>query len=211
LDAIEIRDSNRFDLALVHWPMGFKEGEEFTPLDFEGKLIYSNVDFTETWQGFEDVHKAGLAKSIGISNFNRIQIEKLLKTAKVKPVINQVESHPYLTQTKLLEYCKNQNIVLEAYTPIGRGAILNDTVIASIASKHNKTSAQVLIRWQVQRGVVVIPKSTSKKRIIENFSVFDFELSSDDMIAIEKLNKNLRYIPFDEAKTHPDYPFNEPF
>jgi len=122
-----------------------------------------------------------------------------------------VESHPYLTQTKLLEYCKNHSIVLEAYTPLGRGAILNDTVIVGIAEKHNKTAAQVLIRWQTQRGVVVIPKSTSKKRIIENFSVFDFELSADEMSSIDKLNKNLRYIGYPEVKTHPYFPFSEPY
>nr|XP_020857189.1 prostaglandin-E(2) 9-reductase-like isoform X3 [Phascolarctos cinereus] len=171
------------DLYIIHCPMSFK--------------------------AMEKCKDAGLVKSIGVSNFNRRQLEMILNKPglKYKPVCNQVECHPYLNQSKLLEFCKSNDIILVAYSSLGthREApwvdqnsplVLEDPVLGAIAKKHNRTPAQVALRYQIQRGVVVLAKSFTEKRIKENFQVFDFQLTPEDMKAIDGLNKNLRYLIF---------------
>ncbi|XP_070328365.1 dihydrodiol dehydrogenase 3-like isoform X2 [Odocoileus virginianus] len=166
----------------------------------------------------------GLTKSIGVSNFNHKQLEKILNKPglKYKPVCNQVECHPYLNQSKLLEFCKSHDIVLVAYGALGSQRslqwldpnlpfLLEDPVLSAIAQKHKQTPALVALRYQIQRGVVVLAKSYNKKRIKENMQVFDFELTPEDMEAIDGINRNIRYYEYLMWADHPEYPFSEEY
>ncbi|XP_067907184.1 aldo-keto reductase family 1 member C23-like protein isoform X1 [Heterodontus francisci] len=213
------------DLYLVHWPMGLKPSEEeLFPEDASGKVLQSDVDFRETWAVMESCKDAGLVRSIGVSNFNRRQLEMLLKmpNLKYKPVCNQVECHPYLNQSKLLKYCKSNNIILMGYSPLGTSQdpkwfctsnpiLLNDLELKKIGEKHHKTAAQIALRYQVQRGVVVIPKSFNLGRMKQNKEIFDFQLTDEEMEAIDGLNKNCRYITLKQLLDHPKYPFHDEY
>nr|CAD7259979.1 unnamed protein product [Timema shepardi] len=190
------------DLYLVHWPMAFKEEGENMPKDAAGNIIFSEVDYVDTWKAMEDAVKQGLTRSIGISNFNSEQITRLLKTATIKPVTNQVECHPYLNQKKLIEFCRSKDIVVTGYSPLGSPdspflkpgdpLLLDDPKLKSLAKKYNKSPAQVVLRYSVQRGVVTIPKSVTKHRIQENLDIFDFELSKDDLAYLDSFDCNGR-------------------
>ena len=160
------------DLYLIHWP---------------------GVDkYKETWKAIEKLYKDGRVRAIGVSNFHVHHLEDLIRDAEIKPMVNQVEFHPHLTQKELRDYCKKEGIQLEAWSPLKKGELLNEPVLEDIAAKHNKSVAQVILRWDLQHGVVTIPKSIKEPRIIENSNVFDFELTAEEMEKIDGLNQDSR-------------------
>ncbi|XP_004425465.1 aldo-keto reductase family 1 member C15-like [Diceros bicornis minor] len=212
------------DLFIIHVPIAMKPGEELIPKDASGEVILDIVDLRDTWEALEKCKDAGLTKSIGVSNFNHKQLEMILNKPglKYKPVCNQVECHPYLNQSKLLEFCKSKDIVVVAYSALGSHRdpiwvekdspyLLEDPILNVIAKKHNRNPGQIVLRYQLQRGVVVLAKSFNEKRIKENFQVFDFELTPEDMKAIDGLNRNFRYDKMLFAVDHPYYPFSEEY
>ncbi|XP_012783399.2 prostaglandin-E(2) 9-reductase-like isoform X1 [Ochotona princeps] len=212
------------DLYIIHFPAALKPGGDIFPIDEHGKLIFDMVNLCDTWEAMEKCKDAGLAKSIGVSNFNRRQLEMILNKPglKYKPVCNQVECHPYLNQSKLLNFCKSKDIVVVAYSALGSHrdpkwvdqsspVLLDDPVICSLAKKHKRTPAQIALRYQLQRGVVVLAKSFNEKRIKENIQVFDFQLSSEDMKALDGLNRNFRYSTANAFVGHPNYPFSDEY
>jgi 2,5-diketo-D-gluconate reductase A len=163
------------DLYLIHWPAP-KRG-----------LLY-----VDSWKAMEKLKNEGVIRSIGVCNFHTHHIDEILKVAEHVPVLNQIELHPWLTQEKVLEYDTSHKIVTQAWSPLARGNILEEPMLETLAKKHGKSVAQVVLRWHIQRGVAVIPKSNSKERIIENMNVFDFELSEEQMASITALNTNSR-------------------
>jgi len=210
------------DLYLIHWPFGFKEGTgELMPSDEAKKPLGSDVDYLDTWKGMEECVKAGLTKTIGVSNFNKDQLTRLMASAEIKPVCNQVECHPYLPQSDLIKFCRENNITVVAYSPLGSPdrpwakpgdpSLMDDPKIVDIAKKYNKSPAQILIKFQTQRGVVVIPKSVTPARIKSNIEVFDFELTDDEIKTIEGLNRGWRACAFEVMKDHKYYAFNTPY
>ncbi|MFE0566404.1 aldo/keto reductase [Priestia megaterium] len=163
------------DLYLIHWPV-------------EGK-------YKEAWRALETLYKEGKVKAIGVSNFQVHHLKDLMEDAEIKPVINQVEYHPRLTQKELQAFCEKHHIQLEAWSPLMQGELLDNEVLTEIANKHNKSVAQVILRWDVQNGIITIPKSTKEHRIVENASIFDFELNKEEIERIDELNQNHRVGP----------------
>lgn len=160
------------DLYLIHWPGKNK--------------------FKETWKALEKLYKDGRVRAIGVSNFKIHHLEELLKDCEIKPMVNQVEFHPHLTQKDLLAYCQKEGIQLEAWSPLKQGQLVNDPVLTEIGKKYGKSAVQVILRWDLQNKVVTIPKSIKEQRIIDNANIFDFELSAEDMETIDGLNKDER-------------------
>ncbi|CRK15539.1 hypothetical protein BN1708_002768 [Verticillium longisporum] len=187
------------DLYLIHWPVSFSkpaEKKQRFPLAADGGVDVIDVPASETWKAMEALVKKGKIRSIGVSNFSKARIEDLLKTAEIKPAVNQIEAHPYLQQPELLEWSKQQDILITAYSPSGNNIYnlpkaLDDPEVAAIAKEVGRQPAQVLIQWAVQRGTVVLPKSVTPSRIEENFQ--DFELPAAALERINKLDKNHRY------------------
>ncbi len=163
------------DFYLIHWPAP-KRG-----------LLY-----VESWKAMEKLKNEGLIRSIGVCNFHTHHIDEILKVAEHKPVVNQIELHPWLTQENAIAYDNAHSIVTQAWSPLARGKILEEAMLEAMAIKHGKSVAQIVLRWHIQRGVAVIPKSNSKERIVENMNVFNFELSAEDVAAITALNTNFR-------------------
>ncbi|UNP79189.1 aldo/keto reductase [Bacillus nitratireducens] len=163
------------DLYLVHWPV-------------EGK-------YKDTWRALETLYKEGRARAIGVSNFQIHHLQDVLEDAEIKPMINQVEYHPRLTQKELQAFCKEQGIQMEAWSPLMQGQLLDNETLQEVADKYGKTTAQIILRWDLQNEVVTIPKSTKEHRIIANASIFDFELTKEDMEKIDALNQNHRVGP----------------
>jgi 2,5-diketo-D-gluconate reductase A len=167
------------DLFLIHWPL---------PTRYDG-------DYVSTWQALEEFYRAGRARSIGVSNFQPHHLRRLHGETQITPAVNQIEVHPYLTQDDVRAFCAEHQIAIEAWSPIAQGEVLEDPTIVSIARDVGKTPAQVVLRWHIERGDIVFPKSVTSARIRENIDIFDFELSGADVEAISALNRNERTGP----------------
>jgi 2,5-diketo-D-gluconate reductase A len=165
--------SDYVDLFLIHWPL---------------PTLYGG-DFVSTWNVLEEFAKDGRARSIGVSNFQTAHLDRLANGSQTVPAVNQIEVHPYLTNEAVRAYDREHGIVTEAWSPIAQGKVLGDEVIVGIADAHNKTPAQIVLRWHVQRGDIVFPKSVHRDRIKSNFEIFDFSLDSDEMSAITGLDR----------------------
>ncbi|HKJ41355.1 MAG TPA: aldo/keto reductase, partial [Sunxiuqinia sp.] len=163
------------DLYLIHWPKGEQS--------------------VETWQALEELYDKGKIKAIGLSNFLIHHIEELLPHTKVKPMVNQVEFHPELVQPELITYCKEHGIQQEAWSPLMQGRVIDVPLLKELAGKYGKTNAQIALRWALQKGVVVIPKSVHEERIVSNADVFDFEITGGDMVKIDALDQGKRIGP----------------
>ncbi|MBM6384189.1 MAG: aldo/keto reductase [Paenibacillus sp.] len=161
------------DLYLIHWPV-------------KGK-------YKDTWRALEKLHREGRIRAIGVSNFQIHHLEDLMTDATVKPAVNQVELHPLLIQSELRDYCSKHQIQIEAWSPLGQGNLLEHPLLQEIAAKYSKSPAQVILRWDLQNGIVTIPKSVTPQRIRENADLYDFELTADEVEQINGLNENKRF------------------
>ena len=170
---LEALGSDYVDLFLIHWPL---------PKLYDG-------DFVSTWRTLIEFQRDGRARSIGVSNFQVDHLEKLARQTPVLPAVNQIEVHPYFDNEQVRAYGESHGIITEAWSPLAQGAVLDDDVITGIAAQVGKTAGQVVLRWHVQRGDIVFPKSTTPSRIVENIAVFDFELDDDAMAAITGLDR----------------------
>jgi diketogulonate reductase-like aldo/keto reductase len=168
-------DVDYIDLMLVHWPV-------------KGK-------YKDTWRALEQVYEEGLVRAIGVSNFQIHHLEDLFTECKVVPAVNQVEYHPRLSQLEVRRFCREHGIQLEAWSPLMLGRLLDNSTVLELAAAHSKTSAQIILRWDLQNEVITIPKSIRADRIAENADIFDFELSASDMAKLEQLNQNKRSGP----------------
>jgi 2,5-diketo-D-gluconate reductase A len=183
-DTLEALGFDYVDLFLIHWPL---------PTRYGG-------DFVSTWRVLEEFYRSGRARSIGVSNFQVAHLRRLAAETEVIPAVNQIEVHPYLGNEEVRGYGADHGILTEAWSPIAQGGVLDDPTISAIANRVGKTTAQVTLRWHIQRGDIIFPKSTTPSRIKENFELFDFELTDDDLAAISALDKG------EQGRTgsHPD-------
>ncbi|NNJ87787.1 MAG: aldo/keto reductase, partial [Eudoraea sp.] len=163
------------DLYLIHWPV-------------KGK-------YKETWRAMEELYRQKRIRAIGVSNFLQPHLEDLLTEASIVPMVNQMEFHPYLVQQDLLDFCCSKKIQYEAWSPLMQGKIFELDVFKEMAGKYKKTIAQIVLRWDLQKGVVTIPKSSNRQRIIDNADVFDFTISDEDMAVLDRLDKGKRFGP----------------
>ncbi|WP_309122262.1 aldo/keto reductase [Paenibacillus sp.] len=174
-ESVEKLGLDYLDLYLIHWPVKEK--------------------YKEAWRALETLYQEGRVKAIGVSNFQIHHLEDLLSVARIKPMVDQVEFHPRLTQKPLLRFSREQGIQLEAWSPLMQGELLEHPTLLELAAKYGKSVAQIILRWDVQHGVVTIPKSTKEHRIVENAALFDFALSEEDMNRIDGLNQDVRVGP----------------
>ena len=166
--SLEKLQTDYIDLYLIHWP---------------------NKLNSETWKAFEDLYRKGRVKAIGVCNFKIGHLEQLKESAEIMPMVNQVEMHPHNIKTEMLNYCNENNIQLVAWSPIMRGRLFSNELMIGLSQKYKKTIAQIILKWHIQRGVIPIPKSSNKERIKENLDIFDFNISDEDMKAINSLDE----------------------
>ncbi|XP_055373739.1 aldo-keto reductase family 1 member B1 [Condylostylus longicornis] len=215
------------DMYLIHTPFSVPETGGDFERDANGDIVIDpTTDHIEIWKTMEKMVELGLTKSIGISNFNKKQIQRLLDNSKTKPSNLQIELHLYFQQNELVDLCKANNIVVTAYSPLGsRGIVdlkksagvkcesinlIENPKVLEIAENHKKTPAQILLRWIIQRDVCAIPKSTNPERLQQNLNIWDFELSNDEMSSLSKLDKGIRVCDFSFFKgmeKHPEFPW----
>ncbi|KAJ7747235.1 NADP-dependent oxidoreductase domain-containing protein [Mycena metata] len=191
------------DLYLIHWPQnlaypgGYEAPDTLVGLFTEFQVL-ATPTFNDTWAEFERLHASGRARAIGVSNFSIKTLEELFTTAKIVPAVNQIEIHPYLVQTELVEYCQKKGIVVEAYTPTGREVVRDDPVIVALAAKYKATTTQVILAWHLARGIVAIPGSTNVERQKQNLDLPT--LSAEDVASITALDRGQRVL----ARLMPD-------
>jgi 2,5-diketo-D-gluconate reductase A len=178
-DTVEALGGDYVDLFLIHWPL---------PTRYDG-------DFVSTWKTLEEFYHDGRARSIGVSNFQAHHLRRLHEETTVRPAVNQIEIHPFLAQDELRAFCHEHEIAVEAWSPIAQGAVLDNPTITEIANRVGKSPAQVVLRWHIQRGDIVFPKSVTPERMQENFELFDFELEDTDVAMITGLDRNERTGP----------------
>ncbi|HVX21675.1 MAG TPA: aldo/keto reductase [Acidimicrobiales bacterium] len=171
-------DLDYVDLFLVHWPLPTIE-----------------IDYVDTWKAMEGLLGTGRLRAVGVSNFQPAHLDRVLAAGTVVPAVNQVEAHPYLTQDALRAYDRSHGIATEAWSPIAQGRVLDDPAVVAVADAVGRTPAQVVLRWHIQRGDIVFPKSVTRSRVEENFAIFDFDLADDQMAAIGALNRDQRTGP----------------
>ena len=202
------------DLYMIHFPIAleyipfeqrYPPGWVYDPDATKPAMRFASVPIQETWGAMEELVEAGLVRNIGVCNFNTGLLRDLLTHARIRPAVLQVELHPYLAQRRLLRYCQQQNIAVTAFSPLGapsyvplgmaeeNESILDDAAIADIAGRHRKTPAQIVLRWGVQRGTAVIPKTARPERLSENLDLFDFELSDEEVRTIDSLDRHRRF------------------
>ncbi|MCP4976224.1 MAG: aldo/keto reductase [Maribacter sp.] len=174
-DSLECLDLDYLDLYLIHWPV-------------KGK-------YKETWRALEHLYREKKVRAIGVSNFMKHHLEDLLQKTEIVPMVNQMEFHPYLVQQDLIDYCNAHQIQYEAWAPMMQGRIFNLDSVKKIAEKYGKSPGQIVLRWDLQKGVITLPKSVKKERIIANANIFDFELSNEDMVYLDNLEKGQRFGP----------------
>jgi len=222
------------DIYMMHFPMAWvaSDGKEGVPLRDQNaepcaingqkpNVVDPSLDYVATWAAMEKVVDAGKAKSIAVSNFNSFQLKRLLDNCRIKPVTNQIEINPYLTMTDLVDFCQANGVAVTAYSPLGNPSkpptrvwdenvksLLEDDRLTPIAKKYNKSVAQVLIRFALDRGLIVIPKSTTPSRIESNSAVFDFSLTADEVATILKFNKNFRIVEMPHNLNIKYFPWN---
>lgn len=203
------------DLFLMHFPVGQTYVSDKNTSS-SGEL--SDVDYLHTWQAMEDLVDKGLVRGIGLSNFNAEQTDRILQNCRIRPLVNQVECHPGFNQKELIQFSRDRDIIITAYCPLARPnaqekwpPFLYEHKAEQLAKQYGKTTAQVCLRYLIQLGVVVIPKSVSRERIRQNFDIFDFKLSQEDMEIMDSYNTGKRIIPFNHMKNHKYYPFNNEF
>ena len=211
------------DLYLIHTPVSKVPLHDHVAstdvrLDADGNDLLDTVNPVDTWKEMEKCVELGLAKSIGVSNFNSVQVQAVLDICKIKPVTNQIECHPFLPQKKMIEFCKQNEILLTSFRPLGGQkrkasdpSLLDNETVKEIAKKHKKSPSQILLRWHVQQDLVVLAKSTSAEHILSNTNIFDFSLSTDDMHELDKLSCGHRYCPYLDSTTSNQYPFHIEF
>jgi 2,5-diketo-D-gluconate reductase A len=178
-ESLKVLGFDYLDLFLIHWPL---------PTRYDG-------DYVSTWQTLEEFYRDGRARSIGVSNFQAHHLRRLHGEADIPPAVDQIEVNPYLTQDELRGFCAEHQIAVEAWSPLARGHVLDDPTVDEIARRVGKTPAQVVLRWHIERGDIIFPKSVTPERIKENFEIFDFELSAADVESIALLNRNERTGP----------------
>ena len=190
-DAIEAFDQTMevlgleyLDLFLIHWPLP------------------AVGDFVETWRAMEKIYSGERCRAIGVSNFQTAHLQRLAADCEIVPAVNQIEVHPYLTNEAVRRYDREHGIATEAWSPIAQGGVLQDPTIVAIAERVDRTTAQVTLRWHIQRGDIVFPKSVTRRRVEENFRLFDFELTTEDMAAIAELNRDERTGPDPDTFNH---------
>lgn len=177
-ESLELLQTDYVDLYLIHWPVKEK--------------------YTATWKVMEEIYRSGKARAIGVCNFLQHHLEDLFQIADIVPMVNQVECHPHLVQQPLIDFCQARNIIYEAWSPIMRGAVNTIPLFIELSKKYKKTPVQIVLRWDLQKGIVTIPKSVHQERIKSNADIFDFELSAEDICSIDALDKNKRF------GSHPD-------
>ena len=208
-----------FDLVLLHWPfvLGDSDTEKMPLEPGTNRLIFGNRNIVDVYRELETVQRKALTRSIGISNFNAEQVERLMKSSiSIYPVTNQVECHLYLAQFDLQKICAKHGIILTAYCPLSRNragekSVLEDEIVKSIATKNSHTTAQIAIRWLIQRGIIAIPKTTNPERLKINFNVFDFEISDEDCKILDSLDQGEKgrrvRMEMNNLREHPEFPF----